>query len=142
MARGLIELLRANVTEVNKNVQYLGEGVLVSAQLPRVTVSSALIGERPWLGEKIGASNRGAYKRFSVHVDVWSKNAAQSENIAAKVESTIWKNRGYHPVDSSTGYFVNMLLTGGASTHNDSPTQIFLYSLEVDVTWMDLESYS
>jgi hypothetical protein len=139
----LIEMLRAQIPQVQNRVNHLGSGQLVQAQCPRITVSAPTANseEQRWIGEHWGITNRGVMKRYILHIDVWDRNPKVLEQVAANVETAIWKNRGYHPADYTYGYFVDMEISGGSATGVDAASQLYRRTVSVSALWLDLNTY-
>lgn len=137
----LIEMLRSYAPIVNKRAYPPSPvGVLVSSQLPRITVSNLTPGElRVGIGEKWG-TGKGLWRLCNFKVDCWSKNPKECDQTADQVLNTIWKHRTYVPSTSTYGHFINLLVDGGTETTLNEAHQVYQKSVIVRGRWLEKHS--
>lgn len=137
----LIEMLRANVSIVSKRIYPPSAvGILISSQLPRITVGNLTPGEvRTGIGEKWG-TGKGRWMMCNFKIDCWSKNPKDCDKTADETLNSIWKNRNYVPSVSTYGHFVNMVTDGGSATELNESQQLYQKTILVSGRWLEKHS--
>jgi hypothetical protein len=131
----LIELLRANITSVQKRVY--PPGIRQDSQMPRITVFQLTPTEiRLGIGERYG-SGKGLWRICTFKIDCWDKNPTACEETADRVMRTIWDNRYYKTANVPYGFFINLETAGGSETILNPGLQIYQKTVNVRGRWLE-----
>ena len=132
----MIELLRANVTYVNKRVYPPDERE--DATMPRVTVDAITPSDTPLgLGEGLG-SYKGVWLLYTFNINIWDKDPGQIKTVADQVIYCIWKNRSYVPASprDAHGEFTLLTISGGSPTTENVGKQLYQRTINVTGRWL------